>query len=74
MSDENKKIAAENAAPDSNISDERLEDVSGGNNSSDGKAGLGQVAPGDPAADLNGDGNVTLHEVVTHNRDRRDKN
>ncbi|MEM6450127.1 MAG: hypothetical protein AAF703_07430 [Cyanobacteria bacterium P01_D01_bin.105] len=32
-----------------------------------------QVAPGDPIADLNGDGNVTLHEVVTFNRDQRNK-
>jgi len=33
-----------------------------------------QVSLGDPIADLNGDGNVTLHEVVTFNRDQRDKN
>lgn len=33
-----------------------------------------QVSPNNPIADLNGDGNVTLHEVVTFNRDRRDKN
>lgn len=33
-----------------------------------------QVSLGDPLADLNGDGNVTLHEVVTFNRDQRNKN
>ncbi len=33
-----------------------------------------QVGLNNPIADLNGDGNVTLHEVVTFNRDRRDKN
>ena len=33
-----------------------------------------QVGLGDPIADLNRDGKVTLHEVVTFNRDQRDKN
>lgn len=32
-----------------------------------------QVGLGDPIADLNGDGRVTLYEVVTYNRDQRDK-
>lgn len=33
-----------------------------------------QVSLGDPAADLNGDGEVTLHEVRNYNRDQRQKN
>ncbi|MGD1942944.1 MAG: hypothetical protein ACFB0G_16710 [Leptolyngbyaceae cyanobacterium] len=33
-----------------------------------------QVSLGDPAADLNGDGKVTLHEVRNYNRDQRQKN
>ena len=32
-----------------------------------------QVGLGDSRADLNGNGIVTLHEVVTFNRDQRDK-
>ncbi len=32
-----------------------------------------QVGLGNPIADLNEDGTVTLHEVVTYNRDQRDK-
>ena len=33
-----------------------------------------QVSLGDPVADLNGDGKVTLHEVRNYNRDQRQKN
>ena len=33
-----------------------------------------QVSLGDPAADLNGDGEVTLNEVRNYNRDQRQKN
>lgn len=36
-------------------------------------AAAAQVGLGNPAADLNGDGQTTLHEVVTYNRDQRDK-
>ena len=36
-------------------------------------ASAAQVAPGDAIADLNGDGNVSLHEVVTYNREQRNK-
>ncbi|EDX84732.1 hypothetical protein S7335_2429 [Synechococcus sp. PCC 7335] len=36
-------------------------------------ASAAQVSLGNPVADLNGDGNVTLHEVVLYNRDQRDK-
>ena len=36
-------------------------------------AGAAQVGLGDSRADLNKDGRVTLHEVVTYNRDQRDK-
>lgn len=36
-------------------------------------ASAAQVGLGNPIADLNGDGRVTLHEVVTYNRDQRDK-
>lgn len=32
-----------------------------------------QVSLGNPVADLNGDGTVTLHELVLFNRDQRDK-
>ncbi|MEL6138353.1 MAG: hypothetical protein AAFR42_13220 [Cyanobacteria bacterium J06628_6] len=32
-----------------------------------------QVSLGNPVADLNEDGRVTLHELVTYNRDQRDK-
>ena len=73
MANENEKIASENNTPDGSVSDQHLEDVAGGQNRSQ-KLGTGQVSPGDPAADFNGDGNVTLHEVVTHNRDQRNKN
>lgn len=38
-----------------------------------GSASAAQVALGDSRADLNEDGRVTLHEVVTYNRDQRDK-
>lgn len=38
-----------------------------------GSANAVQVGLGDARADLNGDGQVTLHEVVTFNRDQRDK-
>lgn len=38
-----------------------------------GTATAAQVGFGNPIADLNGDGTVTLHEVVTYNRDQRDK-
>ncbi|MEM9163760.1 MAG: hypothetical protein AAGC54_11920 [Cyanobacteria bacterium P01_F01_bin.4] len=33
-----------------------------------------QVSLSDSIADLNGDGTVTLHELVLYNRDQRDKN
>lgn len=36
-------------------------------------ASAAQVGLGDSRADLNEDGRVTLHEVVTYNRDQRDK-
>lgn len=36
-------------------------------------ANAAQVSPGNSIADLNGDGTVTLHEVVTYNRDFRNK-
>ncbi|MEO0396088.1 MAG: hypothetical protein ACFB14_15275 [Leptolyngbyaceae cyanobacterium] len=36
-------------------------------------ASAAQVGLGNPIADLNEDGRVTLHEVVTYNRDQRDK-
>ena len=36
-------------------------------------ASAAQVGLGDSRADLNQDGRVTLHEVVTYNRDQRDK-
>ncbi|MEL7225997.1 MAG: hypothetical protein AAF810_08560 [Cyanobacteria bacterium P01_D01_bin.36] len=72
MSNENEKIAPENAVSDSSVSnevsDEQLENVAGGN-----KEKSGQVSLNNPVADLNEDGNVTLHEVVTYNRDQRDK-
>ncbi|MGD1856880.1 MAG: hypothetical protein ACFB2W_21810 [Leptolyngbyaceae cyanobacterium] len=38
-----------------------------------GSASAVQVGLGDSRADLNGDGQVTLHEVVNFNRDQRDK-
>ncbi|MEO0396958.1 MAG: hypothetical protein AAF243_13365 [Cyanobacteria bacterium P01_A01_bin.137] len=38
-----------------------------------GTASAAQVGLGDSRADLNEDGRVTLHEVVTYNRDQRDK-
>ncbi|MEL6230757.1 MAG: hypothetical protein AAFR24_12685 [Cyanobacteria bacterium J06627_3] len=38
-----------------------------------GAASAAQVGLGDSRADLNNDGRVTLHEVVTYNRDQRDK-
>lgn len=37
-------------------------------------ASAAQVGLGNPVADLNEDGRVTLHEVVTYNRDQRNKN
>ncbi|MEL6553013.1 MAG: hypothetical protein AAFQ63_06040 [Cyanobacteria bacterium J06621_11] len=73
MSNENEKIAPENAALDSPVSDEQLENVAGGNKDHSQKASAGQVSLNNPVADLNEDGNVTLHEVVTFNRDQRDK-
>ncbi|MBE9061205.1 hypothetical protein [cf. Phormidesmis sp. LEGE 11477] len=36
-------------------------------------ASAGQVNLGNPVADLNNDGKVTLHEVASYNRDQRDK-
>ena len=36
-------------------------------------ANAAQLAPGNPRADLNGDGIVSLHEVVTYNREQRNK-
>ena len=39
-----------------------------------GAAAAAQVSLGAATADLNGDGNVTLHEVVLYNRDQRNKN
>lgn len=36
-------------------------------------ASAAQVGLGNPVADLNEDGSVTLHEVVNYNRDQRDK-
>ncbi|MEM7066486.1 MAG: hypothetical protein AAF572_25380 [Cyanobacteria bacterium P01_B01_bin.77] len=36
-------------------------------------ANAAQVGLGNPVADLNEDGRVTLHEVVNYNRDQRDK-
>jgi len=74
MSDENKKIAPDSAVSDDSVSDEQLENVAGGNTNQDQKTSTGQVSLGDSAADLNEDGNVTLHEVVTYNRDQRNKN
>ena len=71
MSNENKKIAPESAELDNSVSEEQLDKIAGGNRR---KPGAGQVSLDDPTADLNGDGNVTLHEVVTFNRDQRDKN
>lgn len=38
-----------------------------------GAASAAQVGLGNPIADLNEDGRVTLHEVVNYNRDQRDK-
>jgi hypothetical protein len=35
-------------------------------------AQAGQVSPGHDAADINGDGKVTLDEVRNYNRDERD--
>ncbi len=37
-------------------------------------ASAAQVGLGNPIADLNQDGRVTLHEVVLYNRDQRNKN
>ena len=74
MSTDNKKIAPENPAVDSSVSDEQLEDIVGGNRNNNQQESTGQVSLDNPVADFNGDGNVTLHEVVTHNRDQRDKN
>ena len=72
MTNENEKNAPENAVSDSSVSnevsDEQIENVAGGN-----KEQSGQVSLNNPVADLNEDGNVTLHEVVTYNRDQRDK-
>ena len=73
MSNENQKIVPENDAVDSAVSDEQLKNVAGGNKNDGQKEGTGQVSLNDPVADLNGDGNVSLHEVVTYNRDQRDK-
>ena len=72
MSNEDKKVAPESAESEGAVSDEQLKKVAGGNKNQ--KAHSGQVSLGDPAADLNEDGNVTLHEVVTFNRDQRNKN
>lgn len=38
-----------------------------------GAASAAQVSLGDSRADLNEDGQVTLHEVVNYNRHQRDK-
>lgn len=77
MSNENKKTAPENAAPDSatdsTVSNEQLETVVGGEKSPARPVRGEQVSLEDSIADLNGDGNVTLHEVVTYNRNQRDK-
>ena len=73
MSNENQKIAPENDAVDSAVSDEQLKNVAGGNKNHNQKEESGQVSLDDSVADLNGDGNVTLHEVVTYNRDQRNK-
>ncbi|MEL6471993.1 MAG: hypothetical protein AAFQ74_19870 [Cyanobacteria bacterium J06623_4] len=74
MSNENQKIDPENATLDSSVSEEQLDNIVGGNKNADQKERTGQVSLNNPVADLNEDGNVTLHEVVTYNRDRRDKN
>ena len=74
MPDENEKITQENAVSNGSVSDEQLKDVAGGNDNRRRKTGTGQVSLNDSVADLNGDGNVTLHEVVTFNRDQRNKN
>ncbi|MEL7070991.1 MAG: hypothetical protein AAGN15_20430 [Cyanobacteria bacterium J06581_3] len=78
MSNENEKTAPENptvdSSVDSSVSDEQLEDIVGGNKSNNQKESTGQVSLNNPVADLNEDGNVTLHEVVTYNRDQRNKN
>ncbi|MEL6454839.1 MAG: hypothetical protein AAFQ40_09005 [Cyanobacteria bacterium J06623_5] len=73
MSNEKKKVAPESDALESAAPDEQLENVVVGNKNDNQKERVGQVSLSNPAADLNGDGNVTLHEVVTFNRDRRDK-
>lgn len=77
MSNKNEEIAPESASLDSSVSnevsDEQLKNVAGGNKNPSQEGSVGQVSLNDPAADLNGDGNVTLHEVVTHNRAQRDK-
>ncbi|MEM8505282.1 MAG: hypothetical protein AAF716_19280 [Cyanobacteria bacterium P01_D01_bin.1] len=73
MSTENKKTVSQNAESDGAVSDEQLEKITGGNKNHNQEASTGQVSLDDPAADLNGDGDVTLHEVITFNRDQRDK-
>jgi len=73
MSTENKKIETEGTESASAVSDEQLETVVGGNNGQGPRRNNAQVSLGDPVADLNGDGDVTLHEVVSYNRDQRDK-
>lgn len=74
MSNENKKTTPESAELGGSVSDEQLDKVAGGNKDQNQKAGTGQASLNDPVADLNEDGNVTLHEVVTFNRDQRNKN
>ena len=75
MSNENNQIDPESAALDSavpdEVSDEQLENIAGGNKSQ--KESTGQVSLSNPVADLDEDGNVTLNEVVTYNRDQRNK-
>ncbi|MEL6902772.1 MAG: hypothetical protein AAFP07_17680 [Cyanobacteria bacterium J06606_4] len=74
MSNDNEKLSPENPEVDSSVSEEQLEDIVGGDKGNNQKERTGQVSFNNPVADLNEDGNVTLHEVVTYNRDRRDKN
>lgn len=74
MSNDNKNITPENPVVDGSVSDKQLENIAGGNKNNSQKGSTGQVSLDNPIADLNGDGNITLHEVVTHNRDQRDKN
>ena len=69
MSNENKKTAPESAKLDNSVSDEQLDKVAGGNKR---QPGVGQVSLENSVADLNEDGNVDIHEVVTFNREQRD--